>query len=76
MYLIAGLIVGSVIGFVFAWFLFSWLTAKHETEHYSQRSASEDVNLADAKGEHLAVLRRPTRFVDPEGRRVFLREPH
>jgi hypothetical protein len=40
MYFIAGLVVGSVIGFMFAWFLFSWLTAKHETEHYSQSSAS------------------------------------
>ena len=32
---IAGLVVGSVIGFMFAWFLFSWLTAKSESEHYS-----------------------------------------
>ena len=68
MYFIAGLVVGSVIGFMFAWFLFSWLTAKHETEHYSKSSASEDGNLA--------VLRRPTRFVDPEGRQVVLREPN
>jgi hypothetical protein len=32
---IAGLVVGSVIGFMLAWFLFSWLTAKSESEHYS-----------------------------------------
>ena len=76
MYFIAGLVVGSVVGFMFAWFLFSWLTAKGETEHYSQSSASEDGNLADAKDEDLAVLRRPTRFVDLEGRQVFLREPN
>jgi hypothetical protein len=76
MYFIAALVVGSVIGFMFAWFLFSWLTAKRETEHYSQSSPSEGRNLADAKGEDLAVLRRPTRFADPEGRRVFLREPN
>jgi hypothetical protein len=39
MYFIAGLVVGSVIGFMFAWFLFSWLTAKRETEHYYQSSS-------------------------------------
>jgi len=76
MYFIAGLVIGSVSGFMFAWFLFSWLTAKRETEHYSQSSASEDANLADAKGEDLAVRRGPTRFMDPEGRQVFLREPN
>jgi hypothetical protein len=49
MYFITGLVVGSVIGFMFAWFLFSWLTAKGETEHYSQSSWSNDGDLADAR---------------------------
>jgi hypothetical protein len=37
MHFITGLVVGSGIGFMFAWFLFSWLaaTSEGETEHYS-----------------------------------------
>jgi hypothetical protein len=48
MYFIAGLVVGCVIGFMFAWFLFSWLTAKSEIEHYYQSSSSKGGDLADA----------------------------
>jgi hypothetical protein len=50
MYFIAGFVVGSAIGFMLAWFLFSWLTAmsEGETEHYSQSSSSKDGELADA----------------------------
>jgi hypothetical protein len=54
MYFIAGIVVGSVIGFMFAWFLFSWLTAKGEIEHYSQSSLSEDGDIADTKDGDLA----------------------
>jgi hypothetical protein len=56
MYFMAGLVVGSVIGFMLAWFLFSWLTAisEGETEHYSQNSLSKDKDLADAKDRGLA----------------------
>jgi hypothetical protein len=32
MALIAGLVIGSVIGFMLAWFLFSWFTAMSEGE--------------------------------------------
>jgi hypothetical protein len=37
MHFINGLVVGSVIGFMFAWFLFRLLaaTSEGETEHYS-----------------------------------------
>jgi hypothetical protein len=44
MYFIAGLVMGSLIGFMFALFLFSWLTAmsEGETEHYYQSSPSKD----------------------------------
>jgi hypothetical protein len=47
MYFIAGLVVGSVIGFMF---LFSWSASmsEEETEHYSQSSSSKDGDLADA----------------------------
>ena len=40
MYFIAGIVVGSVIGFMLAWFLFNWLASmsEEETEHYSQSS--------------------------------------
>ena len=48
MYFIAGLAVGSLIGFMFAWFLFSWLTAKGEIGRYYQSSSSKDGDLADA----------------------------
>jgi hypothetical protein len=51
MHFIAGLVLGSVIGFMFAWFWFSWLTAKGETEHYSQSSSSKDGDLADASAQ-------------------------
>jgi hypothetical protein len=46
MYFIAGLAVGSLIGFMFAWFLFSWLTAKGG--RYYQSSSSKDGDLTDA----------------------------
>jgi hypothetical protein len=50
MHFINGLVVGSVIGFMLAWFLFSWLaaTSEGETEHYYQSSLSKDGDLADA----------------------------
>ena len=48
MYFITGLVVGSVIGFMFAWFLFSWLTAKGEIEHYYHSSSSKDGYFVDA----------------------------
>ena len=48
---IAGLVVGSVIGFMFAWFLFSWLTAKSEIEHYYQSRSSKGGDLADASSQ-------------------------
>ena len=55
---IAGLVVGSVIGFMFAWFLFSWLASMEDTEHYSQSSSSKDGDLADASvhEHHLQTL--------------------
>jgi hypothetical protein len=39
-----------VIGFIFAWFWFSWLaaTSEGETEHHYQSSSSKDGDLADA----------------------------
>jgi hypothetical protein len=40
---IAGLVVGSVIGFMFGWFLFSWLAAKSESECYSPEHLSQGV---------------------------------
>jgi hypothetical protein len=50
MYFIAGLVVGFMSGFMFAWFLFSWLASmsEEETEHYSKSSSSKDGDLADA----------------------------
>jgi hypothetical protein len=47
---IAGLVVGSLTGFMLAWFRFSWLTAmsEGETEYYYQSGSSEDGDFADA----------------------------
>jgi hypothetical protein len=57
MYFIAGLVVGSVIGFMLAWFLFSWLASmsEEETEHYSQSSSSKHGDLGAAKDRDLAA---------------------
>jgi hypothetical protein len=54
---IAGLVVGSVIGFMFAWLLFSWLASMKETEHYSQSSLSK-TEIADSSvhDHHLQTL--------------------
>jgi hypothetical protein len=54
---LAGLVVGSVIGFMFAWFLFSWLTAKSESECFSPERLSQEATAQisatghDAPGE-------------------------
>ena len=64
MYFIAGVVVGCVIGFMFAWFLFSWVTAKGEIEHYYQSSSSKDGDLADA-AVHPAELSEEARLETP-----------
>jgi hypothetical protein len=49
---IAGLVVGSVIGFMFAWFLFSWLTAKSESERYSPERLSQGATARRSTSGH------------------------
>jgi hypothetical protein len=49
---IAGLVVGSVIGFMFAWFLFSWLTAKSERECFSPERLSQGATARSSATGH------------------------
>jgi hypothetical protein len=52
MYFIADLVVGSVIGSMLAWFLFSWLTAKSESECFSRSDSAQGATMQSSATGH------------------------